>query len=858
MGDWLFIGELSTLLATAFLLLIYVSVYRRRPSRAMFFWIIGWALMSVRFGFGILSGLVGPSHLFTIIYHGSTAASSLMMLRAVLPFSAARRFKLFGSAAFAAAGFWIVFSTLFLKSVFWISLPTFGFFGAVQIFNGIILLRSLRRFDSLGTRVAGWSFIAWGLHKWDYPFLRPIVSLAPYGYVFGAFLQLLVGVGFLMQQYEQTENEARKLAETLVEKDRRLKESEETYRTLVHGLPDIVLRFDTQFRHIFVSGNVVDLLGENADRCLGKSLRELGGEDSVCAFWENAVEKVLADGIPSAAELILDKSSSGPMYDVRFLPTRGADGSIESVVAIARDITLEKRAYDHLALEHERLRSLVRILEYETAEEQPLLDFALAEAVRLTGSPYGYIYRYDETSRRFTLNSWSGLVMDDCKIRDPSVQYELDKTGYWGEVVRRREPVIVNDFSILSRFHKGYPEGHVAISRFLSVPVIIDEQIVGVVGVANKPTEYELQDADQLRLLLTPVFSWAARQRSVNEIAEKDSLINAMIESMDDLMITLDEDGRYTGLFGKWFKTNNVDTGFFIGKTIEEAFGLPDAEPHLAALSKARAEGRAVYEWTLPGLPPADSPVIQTVFSSIYKDGLRAGFVGIGRDITNLVRAEQRLAALLEEKTALVQEVQHRVKNNLQLIISLIELQRSAVSESSESGQLRILQSRVHALAGAFSDLGGTASAEFVNLSVHLNALAASVNQLHFSPARAFSITVDADSSIALRMDVAVPVGLIVHEFIINSVRHAVPSFGYVHISVKAFSREFGRCEITVSDNGASVDQTGLGPEKRGIGFILAEGLAGQVQGTVSHDARDGYSSTLSFPMDGAGRPKSP
>ena len=98
---------------------------------------------------------------------------------------------------------------------------------------------------------------------------------------------------------------------------------------------------------------------------------------------------------------------------------------------------------------------------------QEQLDFALHEAIKLTGSKYGYIYFYDEVTRGFTLNSWTDGVMADCTVIEKQTRYKLDKTGIWGEVVRQRKPIIINDFEVPNKLKKGYPEGHVNIHKFM-------------------------------------------------------------------------------------------------------------------------------------------------------------------------------------------------------------------------------------------------------------------------------------------------------------------------------------------------------------------------------------------------------
>jgi PAS domain S-box-containing protein len=181
-------------------------------------------------------------------------------------------------------------------------------------------------------------------------------------------------------------------------------------------------------------------------------------------------------------------------------------------------------------LNEARLESLLRITRFETHDVQELLDYALKEAIALTGSNIGYIYYYSEEKREFILNTWSDKVMEACKVAGKQTVYQLDKTGIWGEAVRQRQPIIINDFQVANPLKKGYPEGHVDLCRFLTVPVIIENHIVAVVGVANKGTDYTDSDVRQLTLMMETVWHISEKVRTETELREAQSIIKAAMD----------------------------------------------------------------------------------------------------------------------------------------------------------------------------------------------------------------------------------------------------------------------------------------------------------------------------------------
>lgn len=164
-----------------------------------------------------------------------------------------------------------------------------------------------------------------------------------------------------------------------------------------------------------------------------------------------------------------------------------------------------------------RLRLMVDTLQKEFPTANDLLDHALDQAITLTESRIGYIFLYDENTHKFTLNSWSREVMNECRAIEPHTVYEPENIGLWGEAVRQRRPVIVNDYNTETDGKKGYPEGHIAIRTFMTVPVINNGRIVAVVGLANKDSGYDQSDVLQTSLFTDSVWKILDRIRTEEE-----------------------------------------------------------------------------------------------------------------------------------------------------------------------------------------------------------------------------------------------------------------------------------------------------------------------------------------------------
>jgi len=177
-----------------------------------------------------------------------------------------------------------------------------------------------------------------------------------------------------------------------------------------------------------------------------------------------------------------------------------------------------------------RLNALLKLSQMSDKTLQEVMDFGLEEAIRLTGSKIGYIYYYDEQTELFTLYSWSSSVMDQCAVIEKQTVYELQKTGLWGEAVRQRKPIITNDYGAPNQYKKGYPEGHVHLTRHMNLPIFIGKKIVAVIGVGNKETDYTEDDVAQLQLFMDGLWNIAERKRIEEELRKSEEKLRTVAD----------------------------------------------------------------------------------------------------------------------------------------------------------------------------------------------------------------------------------------------------------------------------------------------------------------------------------------
>lgn len=179
------------------------------------------------------------------------------------------------------------------------------------------------------------------------------------------------------------------------------------------------------------------------------------------------------------------------------------DPSVEALVINYRNIDERKKAEESLLLDERRLESLNRINEFDSENVKDFQDYVLSEAIGLTGSTMGLIATYDESSRLFTLKSWSHILHTELP-EGMSPEFVVGNKGIWYELLKWRKPMVVNDMKTT----KVPLTGHVMLSelsRFLAVPVFQSGKIVAVVAVANKKQCYDETDVRQLNLMMDSV-----------------------------------------------------------------------------------------------------------------------------------------------------------------------------------------------------------------------------------------------------------------------------------------------------------------------------------------------------------------
>lgn len=296
-----------------------------------------------------------------------------------------------------------------------------------------------------------------------------------------------------------------------------LKESEDKFQSIYNNSPSGIFRSTPDGKVVSANPAFLEIYGfKNIT-----DLQNIPAQDYYTSLKDREImlKRIKTDGIVKSyitKEWKKDKTKIWVKCD--YSGVFNKKGELIYIDGIVEDITEKIRNDKKIEIHNKRLRALTQILQNKFDNQKQLLDFTLEKALQLTESKIGYIYFYNEKTKEFILDAYSGDTLNKCKIKKPKTIYNLDETGCWGEAVRQQKAYIINDYSKPNKHKKGTPKGHVELKNFLTVPVFDKKEIKAVIGVANKKNDYTTEDIKQLTLLMDAVWKVVERERQNNEL----------------------------------------------------------------------------------------------------------------------------------------------------------------------------------------------------------------------------------------------------------------------------------------------------------------------------------------------------
>jgi PAS domain S-box-containing protein len=317
--------------------------------------------------------------------------------------------------------------------------------------------------------------------------------------------------------------------------------------------------------------------------------------------------------------------------------------------------------------------------------------------------------------------------------------------------------------------------------------------------------------------------------------AHGPSLAEAIVDTVREPLVVLDRDLRVVAASRSFYRMFAVELEDTQGRKLYE---LGDGQWNIPAL-------RAVLEEIVPRQRAVEAYEVEHEFPTIGRrvmllnarqvfdeGGSAAALLLAIEDVTHRHDAEREKDELLRQKEVLLQEMQHRVANSLQIIASILLLKARTVQSAEIRLHLQDAHQRVMSVATVQQQLRASGLNEGIEIGPYLTKLCESLANSMVAERRPLSIKVEATSGRAVSSE-AVSLGLIVTELVINALKHAFPtSSAEGEILVKYESEGSGWC-LSVSDNGSGFGEAGVDGVHIGLGTSIIEALAQQLNAKV-------------------------
>jgi len=532
------------------------------------------------------------------------------------------------------------------------------------------------------------------------------------------------------------------MAEGIQARERQLRElQKDTVReldfrqVLMDSISTPVYFKDLEGRYLGCNEAFEAVMGRQRDWIIGRTIVELQPEE-IAAPLQQSDATVIGTGEPQAFEATV-RYSDGSTRKVLFHKTlfRDPSGSRGGIIGVFIDISDRKRMESALKWEltvSQALTDMSTILIGHTATIQEAAGMTLKYARAITESEHGFVSTIDPRTGAHHGHALTGMMGSACKVpeqdravvfpRGPDGRYP----GLWGVSLNERR----NFFSNSPETHeawKGLPEGHIPLSRFISVPVIVGGELVGQVALANAARDYGERDVDALQRMALH-------------------------------------------------------------------FGL------------------AVQR----------------------------------------MRMEEQIRASLDEKVVLLREIHHRVKNNFQVISSLLRLQSRHVRDPDMKQVFLESEKRIQSMAIVHEKLYDAQNISAVDACDYLSTLATDLFQTYRTSSRV-SLSLDIEP-VPLSVETAVSCGLAVNELVSNALKYAYADgqAGEVFVGLRRLNGGPG-CELVVRDDGIGIPES-IDPEHpETLGLQLVRTVVGhQLRGTLVLDRKRGTDFRVRFTPSGA------
>jgi PAS domain S-box-containing protein len=392
-----------------------------------------------------------------------------------------------------------------------------------------------------------------------------------------------------------------------------------------------------------------------------------------------------------------------------------------------------------------------------------------------------------------------------------------------------------------------------AVERFTGTePVAMPTAVGGEIGaLARAFNRMAGEVRERAAALQHEVDERRRAQAELERVAVTERLFLAVVESSDDAILTSNLDGTITAWNPGAERLFGYPAGEAIGKNIEIV--LPEHrrdEERQVLIGLLRGEPLRNYETVRAHKSGKEIAISLSVSPIRSASGAVIGAAKIARDVTERRQNERRIEASLREKELLLGEIHHRVKNNLQVVTSLLAMQSERIADPVVHQLLQDSQNRVRSMALIHQTLYQSGDFAEVDFAGFLDALVPTLFDSYSVDPSRIRLVIDA-ANVLLPIANAIPCGLLVNELIANALKHAFPDGRAGEVRVELANEPDGQVVLSVSDNGIGIPESLDLAQTETLGLQLVDLLADQLAATKTIERAQPTRFVLRFPKQG-------
>ena len=594
-----------------------------------------------------------------------------------------------------------------------------------------------------------------------------------------------------------------------------LRLSQENYRLIINSSNDMIYSYDNQSRFTSANSNLCRDMHLTEEEIIGKTHEELNFPESQCKEWDALHKKVYITNstVKSQTSSIMP---DGKLYhyEVVLNPLHDNEGNIIGITGTTHDITGRINAENRLKQSESKYRNIfenVQDIFYQTDKNDIITEISPS------------IKRYSGFSPSELIGQNIKMVFHDIGDRD----HILNQISEEGEVI---------DYELRLK-----TKNNKLVFVSMNVHMLFDDNnnLSGLEGTLRDITE---------------------RKKVSKKLKESEQRLTDIIDFLPDATFAIDQEGKVIA----WNRAIEKMTGTFkediIGKgdysyavpwynerrpVLIDLIGNHDAE-YLSKYEHVDKNNKNIYaEIYVPTVYGGKGAYLWITASPLLDvHGNQYGAIESVRDITERKKAEEATESSLKEKEVLLREIHHRVKNNMQIISSLLNLQINYVEEDESLNILKESQNRVKSMAMIHEKLYQSKDFTHINISEYIERLS---SDLFYSyGVRKNQITpIIKIEDIKLNIETAIPCGLIINELISNSLKYAFPNRnGILEVSLRSKDDNY---ELIISDNGVGFPKELDFRNTDSLGLQLVTTLTKQIDGVITLNSENGTKFTIIF-----------